>query len=190
MGMTGTAQIIKLSSFHKHIAFLVAQGQSRSQIQEQFGVTSTTISVWLNMPAFREQVATYQKQIEDEVVTYATQKMKHLQSKAVDRLDWLMDHAESESVQLGAVREVLERGPLRIVKGIDLSKMAPGTVVLQERMLLAMQQVSQLIGDEEMSSALLPMLQEEVTDISPQNIDMSHNGTHDSQESDLGEAGS
>ena len=84
--------------------------------------------------------------------------MHRLQVKAIDRLDTLLD-SQAESIALNAVKEVLERGPLRIARGLDVSKMAPGTVVLQERMLVAMHQVSHMTGDMEMEQVLMPLME-------------------------------
>ena len=139
-------------------AAFLAQGLTHKAVADELQVTREVVSTWMQNYDFRLKVAELQKDIQREITQYTTQKMHRLQVKAIDRLDMLLD-SQAESVALNAVKEVLERGPLRIARGLDVSKMAPGTVVLQERMLVAMHQVSHMTGDIEMEQVLTPLME-------------------------------
>lgn len=160
-----------------HAAALLAQGLTHEQVSEQVGIARVTVTGWLSSHDFRAKVKQLQEEITQEITSYTTEKMKRLQVKAVDRLDGLLD-SQSESIQLNAVKEVLERGPLRIQKGLNLDKIAPGTVILGERMLIAMQQVSEMTGDDEMLTTLTPLL--DIPTPSGENEESTET-THDAQ---------
>ncbi len=143
-----------LSPLHDEAALLMAQGHKRQDIAAHLNVTESTVTRWKQSPLFAERVEEFQRQIQAESLTYAQEKMTHMQVKAVERLDYLIDQAESEAVQLGAVREVLDRGPLAIKRGPGNDAGGRGGIILEAKMLIAMQQVADMTGDTEMRQAL------------------------------------
>ncbi len=151
-----------MTPIHHQAAALIAQGKKPGEIAEYLGVLPVTLSAWKRSPAFQEILAEYRKEITDESLAYVKQQINTLQVKAIDRLDKLLE-ADSESVQLGAVREILERGPLRVIKQGEGTLIQPGQVILSERMIVAMRQVSSMVGDQEMMQVIEPVYQEVAT---------------------------
>mgnify|MGYP001567339553 CR=1 FL=1 len=134
-------------------ASLLAQGYNAEQVANHLTIPRSLIEVWMGSKVFRAQVEAYFKEIEKAIIQYTPQKMTRLQVIAVDELEHLLS-AESEAVRLATVKEVLDRGHLRVQKGVDVSTLPRGTVILQERMMLAIQKESAMTGDTEMQEAL------------------------------------
>jgi len=146
-------ELQSLSPLHEEAALLLAQGHKQKDIAAHLNVAEMTITRWKQSPLFEQKLTEFKRQIHSESLAYAQEKMGHMQVRAVDRLDFLIDQAESEAVQLGAVREVLDRGPLRVQRGPggDAPK---GGIILEAKMLIAMRQVAEMTGDTEMRQAL------------------------------------
>jgi hypothetical protein len=142
-----------LTHLHFQAASLLAQGYNPSQVAGGLNLPLPLVQSWLKERPFREKVSEFVKEIEREVVEYTTRKLTRLQVDAVDTLSDLLN-ADSEQVKLAAVKEIFEHGHLRVQRGIDSSTLKPGTIILQERMILAMQQVSEMTEDGEMQGAL------------------------------------
>ena len=147
-------ELHSLSPLHEEAALLLAQGHKQKDVATHLQVTEMTITRWKQSPLFESKLTEFTRQIQAESLSYAQEKMTHMQVKAVDRLDYLIDQAESESVQLGAVREVLDRGPLAVKRGPGQESAGQGGSILEAKMLIAMKQVSEMIGDTEMRQAL------------------------------------
>ncbi len=152
----------KLSPVHCDAALLYAQGYTQVEIAEHFNTYQQHIQMWCQSPVFKEKVAEYQREIQSEAIAYAKNKLATLHVKAVDRLEHLMEHAHSEAVQLGATREVLERGPLRIQRGTEGQKVSTGAVILSKDMLIAMSRVAEMTGDSHLLESMqaLPLMSE------------------------------
>ena len=158
--------LARLSPVHVNAALLYAQGYTQVQIAEQLELSQAAVGYWWKSPLFVEKVQEFQREIFAESIQYARNKIGVLQAKAVDRLEHLMEHAHSEAVQLGATREILERGPLRIQRGPGDQKISTGTVILSKDMLIAMAQVAEMTGDQSLLDTMhaLPLMQEPVLD--------------------------
>lgn len=137
-----------LTTLHKDAALLYAQGYTHEEVAQHFQVDVQAVHRWARSPLFQEQLEVYRRDIRAEALSYAAQKMGMLQAKAVDKLESLMQTANSEAVQLGATREILERGPLRIQRGSESQKVTTGAIVLGKDMLMAMAQVAEMTGDQ------------------------------------------
>jgi hypothetical protein len=151
------SDLIHLSPLHEEAALRIAQGHRQVDIAEHCQVAPDTVHHWVASPIFAEKVEEFKRRIQAEMIGYSTHKIAVLQGKAVDRLEYLMEHAESESVQLGAVKEVLDRGPL-VNKRANQPQELPGSkVVLEEKLLVAMRRVAIMTGDTQMQQALQPV---------------------------------
>lgn len=148
--------LLDLHQLQRQAALYLAQGHRTQDVAEQLGVSRRSVELWMQAPLFKKLVQQYQEQIAEETTRYTAHKLQELQAKAIDRIEHLMEHAESEAIQFNSAKFALENGTLRVQRGIDLSKTAPGTVILHDRMLIAMQQVADLTGDSEMMQALTP----------------------------------
>jgi hypothetical protein len=146
-------ELQSLSPLHEEAALLLAQGHKQKEVAAHLQVAEMTLSRWKQSPLFEHKVTEFLRQIQAESLSYAQEKMGHMQVRAVDRLEYLIDQAESESVQLGAIREVLDRGPLKVQRGPSDGPVKGG-IILEAKMLIAMRQVSEMIGDTEMTQAL------------------------------------
>ncbi len=147
-------ELQSLSPLHEEAALLLAQGHKQKDVAQHLQVAEVTITRWKQSALFQEKLTEFKREIQAESLSYATEKMSHMQVRAVDRLEYLIDQAESEAVQLGAVREVLDRGPLRVQRGPSAETARTGAIILEAKMLLAMRAVADMTGDQEMSQAL------------------------------------
>jgi predicted transcriptional regulator len=108
-------EIKRLTARHQQIMRLLLLGTSQTQIARLVGVTTTTVSLVVNSPLFKEEFLRRQSSIDDQVdeqiaseLSVAAGMIQNAAVHAVMKVDELAHHAAEESVQLRAAETILK----------------------------------------------------------------------------------
>lgn len=100
----------KIREKHHHVARLIADGLTQRLVSQICGYTEGYISILLNSPAMIELVELYRIQ-SGKAVQLATEKLKTVGLKAIEKLDERLDRDELDNNELiGAAKLGLDRG--------------------------------------------------------------------------------
>jgi hypothetical protein len=106
------ADLAKIREKHHHVARLVADGLQQRMVAQICGYTETYVSILLNNPAMQELVEMYRMQ-GGAAVRIATEKLKTVGLKALEKLDEKIDADELNANELTSVAKLgLDRGGL------------------------------------------------------------------------------
>lgn len=102
----------KIREKHHHVARLVADGMSQRLVAQVCGFTESYLSILLNNPAMVELVELYRIQAGAQV-KLATEKLKSVGLKALEKLDERLDRDELDNNELISASKLgLDRGGL------------------------------------------------------------------------------
>lgn len=152
------ANLLELSHIHKQAALYLAQGYTYTQISTQLDISITTLQQWNRTKLFREQLDLYKQEIASEEEDYARHKQRVLQSTAIDTVEYLLKNAESEAVRGSMARYILDNGVNKAIRRENGGELPQGTVLLHEKMLIAMHRVSEIQGDTQMAGMMSQFL--------------------------------
>lgn len=89
----------KIREKHHHVARLIAEGMSQRLVSSISGYTESYISILLNSPAMVELVELYRMK-NGAAVEVATEKLKTVGLKALEKLDTKIDNDELSNLEL------------------------------------------------------------------------------------------
>ena len=103
----------KLNDKHRMVSYLVAAGQTRSQVAEVTGFTPEYLTTLTRSPLFKRQLARIRQEVEDRavgaIVDQLQERTVNEADGALDTMIELMNGARNENVRLGAATNILDR---------------------------------------------------------------------------------
>lgn len=101
----------KLSDKHHLIAYMKLGGASRDQIATQLDMEPTYVSAITESPMFKALMDQLRQEMRAKTIGTVVDRIISEGPASVEALVTLRDHADSETVKLGAARDLLDRNP-------------------------------------------------------------------------------
>lgn len=114
----------ELSETHKLMATLFAAGWKNKEVSEELGISESRVSVIRNDPRVQVIVEQYGRRFRDETARSVKERITRYSDQAVETVNNLMLHAESETVRLTAAKDLLDRAGHKPRENVNLTSVS------------------------------------------------------------------